>query len=235
MASFFGRLVVLKLNGWARLVPIIVQSVPSTMNTNAVDRKHGLYVLGRPWIVLEVDDGVFALETPPDLHGAISNVYHSHLDSVEPGTWITKRLEWSEVKGCISLLYECMVDVGAAVAPPAEEDFGPANFALVEVSKGVATAGKTTSCGFDVHVDNGAVVSGPVWTAIVYMECTADGGELEIFADEDDNFPPIATIPCRGMVVMRGNVPHRPAPIEAIGGAGVRGAVIFQLPALSLR
>jgi hypothetical protein len=205
------------------------------MNTNAVERKHGLYVLESPWEVLEVVDGVFALKTPPDLHGAISNVYHSHLDSVEPGTWITKRLEWPEVEGCISLLYECMVDVGAAVAPPAEEDFGAANFALVEVSKGAATAGKTTSCGFDVHVDNGAVVSGPVWTAIVYMECTADGGGLEIFEDENDNSPPIATIPCRGMVVMRGNVPHRPAPIEAIGGAGVRGAVIFQLPALSLR
>jgi hypothetical protein len=206
------------------------------MNTNAVERRHGLYVLERPWTVLEVVDGVFALEPPQDLHGAVCNVYHSHLDSVEPGTWETKALSWPEVEGCISLLYECMVDVGAAVAMPAEEDFGPgSNFALVEVSKAVAAAGKTTSSGFSVHVDNGAGVSGPVWTAIVYMDCTANGGGLEIFAEEDDNSQPIATIPCRGMVVMRGNVPHRPAPIEAIGGAGVRGAVIFQLPALSLR
>jgi len=212
----------------------------AAMCTNAVV-EHGLYVLGIPTTVKEIVDGVFALETPQVLCDYVEKLYNGHLHSVEPGTWINKRLEWPEVQDCIWPIYECMVDVGAAVAMPAKEDFGPGSkFAHVEVSKAVAAAGKATSSGFSVHVDNGSgVVSGSVWTAIVYMDCTANGGGLEIFAEEDDNSQPIATIPCRGMVVMRGDVPHCPAPIEAgeaseAGKAGVRGAIIVQLRALRI-
>jgi len=211
----------------------------AAMCTNAVV-EHGLYVLGVPTTVKEIVDGVFVLETPQVLRHYVDKLYNGHLHSVAPGAWVTKALRWSEVQDCIWPIYECMVDVGAAVAMPAEEDFGPgSNFALVEVSKAVAAAGKTTSSGFSVHADNGAGVSGTVWTAIVYMDCTANGGGLEIFAEEDDNSQPIATIPCTGMVVMRGDVPHCPAPIEAgeaskAGEAGVRGAIIVQLRALRI-
>ncbi len=219
-------------------------SVTSTMSgaamcTNAVV-EHVLYVLGVPTTVKKIVDGVLVLETPQVLRYYVDKLYNRHLHSVAPGTWINKRLEWPEVQDCIWPIYECMVDVGAALAMPAEEDFGPGSkFALVEVSKAVAAAGKTTSSGFSVHVDNCAGVSGPVWTAIVYMDCTANGGGLEIFAEEGDNSQPIATIPCRGMVVMRGDVPHCPAPIEAgeaseAGKAGVRGAIIVQLRALRI-
>ena len=70
----------------------------------------------------KIVDGVLVLETPQVLRYYVDKLYNRHLHSVAPGTWINKRLEWPEVQDCIWPIYECMVDVGAALAMPAEED-----------------------------------------------------------------------------------------------------------------
>ena len=206
--------------------PMPMPPMPTPMPTMM---KRDLFVLGELMTVVEVVAKVFVIETPQVLGPHVDELCDNNLKVVEPGTWQMKNLRWCDVEGFIGLFYKCMSDVGASVAEPTKEDFDVNNTSLADVNKAVGAPGKTTLSYFDVHIDNGGGVSGQVWTAIVYRDCTAKGGELKIFAEEDGNSPLVAKIACSGMVIMCGDVPHCPAPIE---GPGRRDAVIVQLRAL---
>lgn len=179
---------------------------------------------------------VIALKPPEKcpLQQRINGIYFNSAGVVRPGVWSQKSLDFEIFGDLIDEIYEFMINAGADIRKPVEEEFKLSiNLALAEVIKVVGIADAETNPKFRVHRDSNTGCSGDVYTLIFYVLCTAIGGGLKIFDTKHSQFgpvpstDPIATISCSGAIIMKGDVFHCP---ESIFGEGERGAIVFQFP-----
>jgi hypothetical protein len=188
------------------------------------------------------DELVFVLDIPENcpIVEVVRNIYSMSEVKAEPGKWNQGETKYDTFKDVLPMFCKLANDAGAKVIVPTEIDFKPElNRAIAEVAKAIPKSGESLEEIFIAHCDTGTSISVPAWTILFYItKGMFQGGGLSIYpysknvySGEENPISPFSENNGIRVVIMRGDVKHKPEGIIGLGADCERGVVIFQLPA----
>ena len=170
----------------------------------------------------------------------VRNIYSMSEVKAEPGAWNQGETKYDTFKDVLPMICKLANDAGAKVIVPTEIDFKPRlNRAVAEVAKAVPKSEESLDEIFMAHCDSGTSISVPAWTILFYItKGMFQGGGLEIYprskneySGEENPISPFSENNGIKVIIMRGDVTHKPEGIIGLNEDCERGVVIFQLPA----